>query len=60
MAEQRFAVVVDDLVVNVVIWDPVAAPEWAPDEGHAVACDSEVGIGWRYQAGGFIPDEAVA
>jgi len=42
----RYAIVINGAVANVVIWDGVA--QWTPDQGEAVACPDEVGIGWTY------------
>jgi hypothetical protein len=56
MAEPTgYAVVQDDVVINVVIWD--GGPEWTPPAGCiAVALgDSGAGIGWGYVNGQFIP-----
>lgn len=47
----RYAVVVDGLVVNMVVWDGVT--EWTPNEGKAIEAPYGVGIGWAYYDGEF-------
>lgn len=58
MAEQRFAVVLDGVVDNVVIWDPADQPAWVPLEGVAAPCADHVGVGWRWLEGRFQPPES--
>lgn len=48
----KYAVVLDGLVINTVIWDGLS--EWAPDEGEAIASPDDVEIGWVYADGSFI------
>lgn len=48
----NYALVVEDVVVNIVLWD--GESEIEQNEGELVACSSEVGIGWSYQKGKFI------
>lgn len=52
----RYAIVVNGIVTNVVIWDGVT--QWA-HEGEAVAiADMPIGIGWNYDGSVFTePDE---
>lgn len=49
-----YAVIVGDIVVNMVVWD--GETEWHPSEGFAVKVpdDSYVSIGWKYIDGVFI------
>ena len=48
----RYAVVVDEHVVNVIIWDGAAQIDI---EGQVVPCGEEpVDIGWRYNGTGWI------
>lgn len=50
----RYALVVDDRVVNLIVWDGVG--EIPPEEGVPIqiADDSEVAIGWTWsEAAGF-------
>lgn len=51
----RYAVVLNDEVINVVVWDGITP--WAPEEGEAVLVpEGEVaGIGWSYVDGVFAP-----
>ncbi|EMG9441125.1 tail fiber assembly protein [Escherichia coli] len=54
----NYALVVENVVANIVLWDGVSKIE--QDEGKLVACAHEVGIGWGYQKGKFIkPPEPV-
>ncbi|QLA70112.1 hypothetical protein HWQ17_21930 [Enterobacter pasteurii] len=48
----NYALVVDNLVMNIVLWDGVSEIE--QNEGKWVACAPQVGIGWNYQKGKFI------
>jgi hypothetical protein len=47
-----YAVIENEKVVNMVL----APPEWAMAQGW-IECSNEVGIGWRYEAGKFLPPE---
>lgn len=47
------AVVVNDVVVNMVVWDGESL--WTPEEGQAIKADGPVGIGFRYVSGRFLP-----
>ncbi len=60
MAEiSRYAVVIDGLVDNVVLWDGQSA--WQPPQGSVVACPDEVAPGWQYDpTSGFSPPAAAA
>ncbi|RXF67677.1 hypothetical protein [Hansschlegelia zhihuaiae] len=49
--DERYAVVIDGVVDNVVLWDGEA--DWSPDGGDAVRCGDEVEIGWTYEGGAF-------
>ncbi|HFK2694838.1 TPA: hypothetical protein ACG1DO_004688 [Kluyvera ascorbata] len=53
MEPDIYAVVVDGVVVNVVMWDGVS--DWRPEKGEAVKTDGTVGIGWLYLDGEFTP-----
>jgi hypothetical protein len=55
MAEQRYAVVEDGVVANVVVWDADDQPGWAPQIGAAVPCPPEVGCGWTSDGSNFHP-----
>lgn len=48
----NYALVVENVVANIVLWDGVSEIE--QDEGKWVVCAPEVGIGWGYQKGRFI------
>lgn len=48
---KKFAVVLDGLVVNTVVWDGVS--DWNPNEGEAIEAGEDVGIGWSYANGEF-------
>lgn len=50
----RHAVIQGEHVVNVIIWDG-AEPWQAPEGTEAVQCSNEVGPGWTYAGGEFIP-----
>lgn len=50
-----YAVVVDGVVVNLVVWDGIS--DWKPVQGEAVLTDGDVGIGWGYVNGEFINPE---
>lgn len=47
-----YAVVEDNLVINIVMWD--GAEEWEPEKGEAFPAPSNVGIGWGYVDGNYI------
>ena len=47
----RYAIVENDLVVNVVLWDGESA---YPDSDLLVICPDEVSIGWSRDASGWI------
>lgn len=49
----QYAVVVNDMVTNIVLWDGMA--EWEPDEGVAVPLADNANIGWSYVDGKFSP-----
>lgn len=51
---KRYAIVVDDVIVNMVVWDGVT--DWHPAEGYAVLAPDTVSarIGWKYINGEFI------
>lgn len=50
----RYAVVRDGIVENVILWD--GERPWQPPEGTtAVACATEVSIGWIYDGDAFQP-----
>jgi len=52
---QTYAVIKNNTVVNVVLWD--GESEWAPDNGVAIPAADGVGIGWLYADGTFtVPD----
>ncbi|MFW5365791.1 hypothetical protein ACOAKA_10205 [Escherichia coli] len=55
MEPDIYAVVVDGVVVNVVMWDGVS--DWRPEKGEAVKTGGTVGIGWLYSGGEFTPPE---
>lgn len=48
----RYAIVVDGLVVNMVAWDGIS--EWSPELGEAIPAPDGVGIGWSYVDDEFI------
>lgn len=50
----NYAVIVNDTVVNMVVWD--GKSEWSPSEGFAVPVQdgAQVGMGWKYINGEFI------
>lgn len=52
----RYAVILDNRVVNVVLWDGVT--DWHPgDEYTVIDCPDEVGIGWHWNSDdGFSED----
>lgn len=57
---ERYAIVTTGRVVNVVLWDAEAEPDWHPGEieGQApgvVPCGAEVQIGWHHADGVFSP-----
>lgn len=47
-----YAVVENDVVTNLVIWD--GKSEWSPEAGTAVRVNGACGIGWRYDGKTFI------
>ncbi|HII3218557.1 TPA: hypothetical protein ACY3HR_005551 [Citrobacter freundii] len=47
-----YAVVENDVVTNLVIWD--GKSEWMPETGTAVRVNGACGIGWRYDGKTFI------
>lgn len=47
-----YAVVENDVVTNLVIWD--GKSKWKPDTGTAVLVNGSCGIGWRYDGKTFI------
>lgn len=47
-----YAVVENDVVTNLVIWD--GKSEWSPETGAAVLVKGACGIGWRYDGKTFI------
>ncbi|MDW3779162.1 hypothetical protein QWU01_20355 [Kluyvera cryocrescens] len=47
-----YAVVEDNIVTNIVMWD--GAEEWEPEKGEAFPAPSNVGIGWSYVDGEYI------
>lgn len=50
---RRYAVIVNCMVVNVVLWDGEA--EWQPAEGVAVECPEHVSPGWLHDGAVFSP-----
>ena len=53
----KYAVVLNDVVINVVLWDGIA--DWSPIEGEAVPLTGNAGIGWIYDGVSFSdPNEA--
>lgn len=54
MMNKRYAIVVGDVIVNMVVWDGVT--DWHPEEGCAVLVPDTVSamIGWKYINGEFI------
>ncbi|HHJ4350405.1 hypothetical protein [Citrobacter freundii] len=48
-----YAVIENNVVANVALWDE--STDWYPVNGFAVKCGSDVGIGWKYENGNFIP-----
>ncbi len=59
MSTQRYAIVRDGIVENVVLWDG-DAEKWAPPKGAAAyaAPDDAVSRGWTYADGAFVPPPA--
>ncbi|EOW5466661.1 tail fiber assembly protein [Escherichia coli O141,141ab,141ac:H43] len=50
----NYAVVVNGVVANVVVWD--GDDEWSPTEGEAILLDdTDASIGWSYSSGEFHP-----
>ncbi|MIE68101.1 hypothetical protein EL06_00955 [Salmonella enterica subsp. diarizonae] len=47
-----YAVVENDVVTNLVIWD--GKSEWSPETGTAVLVNGACGIGWSYDGKSFI------
>ncbi|MFW5401370.1 tail fiber assembly protein [Yersinia sp. 1252 StPb PI] len=47
----KYAVVLNGVVINIVVWDGVT--EWQPNEGEAIVATDEIGIGWYYADGTF-------
>lgn len=50
---KNYAVVEDELVINIVLWD--GKSDWSPGAGIAVPAGDDVGIGWSYKKGKFTP-----
>ncbi|MCK2420152.1 tail fiber assembly protein [Escherichia coli] len=48
---KTYAVIENNTVVNVVLWD--GESEWSPDNGVAIPAADGVGIGWLYADGAF-------
>lgn len=48
---KTYAVIENNTVVNVVLWD--GESEWSPDNGVAIPAADGVGIGWLYADGTF-------
>lgn len=48
---KTYAVIENNTVVNVVLWD--GESEWSPDNGVAIPAADGVGIGWSYADGAF-------
>jgi hypothetical protein len=49
----KYAIVEQNTVTNVTLWDGVSA--WTPAAGEAVACPDNVGIGWTYDGTDWTP-----
>lgn len=54
----RYGVVINGVVVNIVVWD--GNNEWKPEEGETVKLSEDAGIGWHYKDGEFTPPEQPA
>lgn len=55
---QRYAMIRGGVVENVVLWD--GETDWNPGADWTVTdCPSEVGPGWTYEGGEFIPPPIV-
>ena len=52
---KTYAVIENNTVVNVVLWD--GESEWSPDNGVAIPAADGVGIGWSYADGAFTAPE---
>lgn len=50
---ERYLVVVDDRVTNVIIWD--GESDYDPGDGAELVQDDDAGPGWLRADGGFIP-----
>ncbi|WP_172750860.1 hypothetical protein [Citrobacter freundii] len=48
-----YAVIENNFVTNIVLWNE--SSDWSPVNGFAIRCGSDVGIGWKYENGNFIP-----
>jgi hypothetical protein len=51
---KKYAVIVNNVVVNAVLWDSEAHPEWRPDSGSLIECgDLYFDIGWTWDGSTF-------
>lgn len=48
-----YAVIENNFVTNIVLWNENS--DWSPANGFAIRCGNDIGIGWKYENGNFIP-----
>ncbi|MCR6183401.1 hypothetical protein NU286_08615 [Escherichia coli] len=48
-----YAVIENNFVTNIVLWNENS--DWSPENGFAIRCGNDIGIGWKYENGNFIP-----